>query len=544
MSHPSRIAVPGLLLVSFLCPVNAQAPSSPLPNGAPAGMRHVDSEDLQKHASYLASDELGGRYTGTEGQVKAAEYISEHFERLGLEPLGDKKRGKRSFFQRYPLERTYLDPKATSITVGKAESMGGFAVVSTSKVAKFKMSGPFEYCGDGSPDEIPKVSLKRRIPVVVMLEEEAGGEAGERAGRRGEGAGRRGEGMRRRAGGRGLAVLGRVASVQRELDKRGARVVLFCLVSEDSQLGNFLNVGGLMPGKPRLSFGSSRGRNYFSRTSLPSVFVGRPLALQLLAQMGVEPGQGMVESSGKKKAAVKGRVQFSVKEDKKFSAVNVVAYRPGSHKKLGQEAVVFSAHMDHMGTRVDGDVFNGADDNASGTSALMDIAQAFAEADAPKRSVIFLAVSGEELGLWGSEHYSDHPTWPVTRIVANVNIDMIGRATELSGADEVSVTPSHNHPKYSTLVASSVRLAGDLGLGLTIGDKFYERSDHYNFAKKGIPVVFFCDGEHEDYHKVTDHADKLDYGKMERVARLAYWTGWEAAEAPGRPRQLGNQPDW
>ena len=543
MAARSRFVAPGITLAVSLSALTAQAPSTSVPDGAPAGIRHVDREDLKAHASFLASDELGGRYTGTEGQEMAAEYISEHFERLGLEPLGDKKRGGRSYFQSYPLERTYLDPKATAITIGKAKSQGGFAVVTGSKASKLKLSGSFAYCGDGSPDEIPKQSLKRRLPVVVLFEDEgegAGG-GGERGNRGGEGAGRRGQGGRRRGGGRGFTMLNRIVSVQRELESRGARVVLFCLVSEDSRVGDLLNVGGLMPGKPMLSFGSSAARNFFSRVTMPSVFVGRPLALQLLSAMGVDPDQGAVDGGA---TTAKGRVEFSVKVDKKFSARNVVAYLPGSHKKLAKEAVIYSAHMDHMGTRVDGDAFNGADDNASGSSALLDIAQAFAKEGAPKRSVIFLAVSGEELGLWGSEYYSDNPTWPLPRLVANINIDMIGRATELSGVDEISVTPSHSHPEYSTLVRSSLGIARKLGIGFTNGDRYYRRSDHYNFARKGVPVVFYCDGEHEDYHKVTDHADKLDYGKMEGVARLAYWTGWEAAEADGRPQTLGDQTDW
>jgi Zn-dependent M28 family amino/carboxypeptidase len=209
------------------------------------------------------------------------------------------------------------------------------------------------------------------------------------------------------------------------------------------------------------------------------------------------------------------------------------------------EAVVFSAHHDHIGQRVDGDAFNGADDNASGTAGLLEIAQAFALADArPTRSIVFLSVSGEELGLWGSQWFSDHPTWPLDKIVADVNIDMIGRAVADGEQTKIQVTPSKDHEAYSSLVRDAVQPAQALGISFTSGDAYYHRSDHYNFARKGVPVVFFCDGEHPDYHQVTDHADRLDYPRMEQIARLAAWTGWLAAERKERPKPLGAQASW
>jgi Zn-dependent M28 family amino/carboxypeptidase len=121
---------------------------------------------------------------------------------------------------------------------------------------------------------------------------------------------------------------------------------------------------------------------------------------------------------------------------------------------------------------------------------------------------------------------------------------MIGRAEADGNKTRIQVTPSHGHAKYSTLVREAARLAAKMGVTLTSGDQFYERSDHFNFAQKGIPVVFLCDGEHPDYHQVTDHADKLDYARMETVARLAFWTGWLAAEARDRPKDLGPQQAW
>jgi len=121
---------------------------------------------------------------------------------------------------------------------------------------------------------------------------------------------------------------------------------------------------------------------------------------------------------------------------------------------------------------------------------------------------------------------------------------MIGRSGPESGPDEVTVTPSHGHRMFSTIVQDAARYGERLGVTFTSGDKYYERSDHYNFAKKGIPVVFFCNGEHEDYHQVSDHADKLDPRKMQTIARLAFWTGWTVANADEKPRTLGPRSDW
>ncbi len=158
--------------------------------------------------------------------------------------------------------------------------------------------------------------------------------------------------------------------------------------------------------------------------------------------------------------------------------------------------------------------------------------------------MIFLSVSGEELGLWGSAYFADHPTWPQDKIVADVNTDMIGRSGPEAGPTQIMVTPSHDHDMFSTIVQDAARFAAVLGSTLVDGDKYYTRSDHYNFAKKGIPVVFFCNGEHDDYHQVSDSADKLDAAHMERFARLAFWTGWAVANRTERPQTIGKQPDW
>jgi hypothetical protein len=223
-------------------------------------------------------------------------------------------------------------------------------------------------------------------------------------------------------------------------------------------------------------------------------------------------------------------------------APNVVAIFPGRDPVLRNEYVVLSAHMDHVGVGrpVRGDsIYNGADDDASGTSALLEVAEAFASLDEdlrPARSILFLAVSGEEKGLLGSEYFSDHPTVPLESIVADVNMDMIGR----NSRDTIVVIGKN----YSSLGELVNRIAAEHRplIGLTAGDdiwpreRFFFRSDHYNFARKEIPAIFFFNGVHEDYHEPSDEVERIDADKAARVARMIFLTTYSIATTPQRPQ--------
>jgi hypothetical protein len=466
-----------------------------VPDGAPEGTAAIDRQDLQRHAYWLASDERGGRHTASRGQQDTADYVAKRFDALGLKPLGD----KRGFLQRYPIERLVLH-KSTGLTFGKVRAGGqGIAVLHSSEKDKVRLKGRFVNCGNGAA--IPG-GLKGRIPVVVLQ-----------------------AGATRGGVGGDLQAVQRYAQLSRMLRKAGVKAAVVCLLDDQGALAKTLNYRGLLPDHGVMSF-NSRSR---PPVQVPLLVLGREHSEQLLSHMQDEKASGTL------------RIQ--VQAERKAAGTNVCAVLEGTNKK--SQAVVISAHHDHVGTRIDGDRFNGADDNASGTAGLLELAEAFAAAPVrPARSIVFLSVSGEELGLWGSAYYADNPTWPKDRIVANVNIDMIGRAGRSGDAIQMQVTPSYAHPKYSTLVQDAVQLGAKFGVAFTSGDTYYQRSDHYNFARKGIPVVFFCDGEHPDYHQVTDHADKLDYAAMEAVTRLAYWTAWKAADAPGAVKELGKQGAW
>jgi Zn-dependent M28 family amino/carboxypeptidase len=223
---------------------------------------------------------------------------------------------------------------------------------------------------------------------------------------------------------------------------------------------------------------------------------------------------------------------------------NIWAYIEGSEKP--DEVLVISAHYDHVGMS-NGEIYNGADDDGSGTVALLEIAQAFQIAKkaghGPKRSILFLHVTGEEHGLHGSRFYSENPLFPLPNTIANINIDMIGRR-DAAHAD------SNNY----VYVIGANRLSSDLdgicteanakytqlNLDYKYNDpkdpnRFYQRSDHYNFAKNGIPSVFFFNGTHADYHKPTDTADKIEYDALEKRAQFAFVTAWELANRAERP---------
>lgn len=224
---------------------------------------------------------------------------------------------------------------------------------------------------------------------------------------------------------------------------------------------------------------------------------------------------------------------------------NVMAFIEGSEKP--EEILIVSAHYDHVGVN-NGEIYNGADDDGSGTVAVMEIAKAFKEAEKagfkPKRSILFLHVTGEEIGLLGSRFYTDiQPVFPLENTIANLNTDMIGRVDNqhkdnpnyvyLIGSDMLS-TDLHNVSE-----AVNKKYIG-INLDYTFNDKndpnqFYYRSDHYNFAKNNIPVIFYFNGVHEDYHKPTDTPDKINYDMLAKRAQLIFATAWELANGENRP---------
>lgn len=234
----------------------------------------------------------------------------------------------------------------------------------------------------------------------------------------------------------------------------------------------------------------------------------------------------------------------AIRNDKLKDSENILAFIKGSEKP--NEIIVISAHYDHVGIK-NGEIYNGADDDGSGTVALLEIAQAFSiankEGNGPKRSILFLHATGEEHGLLGSRYYSENPLFPLTNTITDINIDMIGRHDEF-----------HNNSSNYVYLIGSDYLSTDLynicetvnknfvGIELdykfndrTDPNRFYYRSDHYNFAKNGIPSVFLFNGVHSDYHKPTDTVDKIEFDALAKRTQLAFAIAWELANRENRP---------
>jgi hypothetical protein len=274
------------------------------------------------------------------------------------------------------------------------------------------------------------------------------------------------------------------------------------------------------------------------------VLLGRDAALAgLLAANGVDPASLRRAASGPLQRTEVAGLTLSVTQELRQvdeRAPNVVGILEGSDPALANEYVVFSAHMDHVGVGpadARGDsIYNGADDNASGTTAVIEVAEAMASlAQRPRRSLIFLLVSGEEKGLWGSDHFAEHSPVPLERLIADLNIDMVGR----NWPDTVVVI-GREHSDMGATLARVNDAHPELGMkaidDLWPEERFFFRSDHYNFARRGVPALFFFNGVHADYHEPSDSPEKIDAEKAARIARLAFYLGVELAGTQERPR--------
>jgi Zn-dependent M28 family amino/carboxypeptidase len=233
------------------------------------------------------------------------------------------------------------------------------------------------------------------------------------------------------------------------------------------------------------------------------------------------------------------------------SAPNVIGVLEGSDPQLKSEYVFFTGHMDHIGVVGGGagcsasgadSICNGADDDASGTIGVVELAKAFASLNPrPRRSLVFMTVSGEERGLWGSGYYASNPEVPLAQTVADLNMDMIGRyydnrpgwrdtivviGKEHSSLGEVANRVTREHPEIR------MQLIDDIWPT----ENFYRRSDHFNFARKGVPILFFFNGTHPDYHRATDSVDKVDAEKEARIVRMVFYIGLEVANTTARPQ--------
>lgn len=505
------------LAIALCCNVYSQKDSLAVSYG-----ETITSKELKDHLMIIASDEFEGRETGMAGQKKAAQYIANYFESIGIQPYNEE-----TYFQEYPLKRERYTSSTCLINENKYSFVDDFYFFGSSVNRNIKLD-EIVLCGYGVSIDVwnDYSSIDVKDKAVMILTDVPRDKSGEVFN-----------------GNEELEIWAADWRLKVEEAKaRGAKEVI--LVNQDydsymSRVKYYLENPGM----------SLIDENKAVNDDFQVLFISPEIANSILSN---SKNKNLKKYKKRLNKGKKAKV-VSVKENidivfentiENFTGENVLAFIEG--EDLKDEIVVVTAHYDHIGKK-DNEINNGADDDGSGTVSALEIAQAFQMAkengNGPRRSVLVMTVSGEEKGLLGSRYYSDHPIYPLENTVVDLNIDMIGRVDEahegsedyiyLIGSDKLS-TDLH---KISEDVNATY---SNLELDYTYNDpedpnKFYYRSDHYNFAKHGIPVIFYFSGVHEDYHKPTDTPDKIMYDKLEKVARLVFYTAWEVANRDEAP---------
>lgn len=486
----------------------AQGPSASKPTtdaaklkeAAPTYAQTITAADLSKHLHILASDEYEGRNTGEKGQKMAAEYIAREFREDGLAgPVSANTANP--YYQTFDLEKSTWGEG--HITVGKEKylMMQDFFPYGSSPFSAEETVDAL-YVTDAASVEAQQAQGKLLVTILANPAE----------------------------------MQTKMRDLSGAAEKAGAKGVVYIMGAEPFRLmAERFSHRLREPSISRKSNGATR-----PGTIIASPAVGASL-------LGVKADQLMAANAQFKPASQVSVLTSRISEP--LPTENVLGYVEGSDKK--DEVIVVTAHYDHVGMdeSLEGDkIYNGANDDGSGTVAVIELAEAFAQAKkegyGPRRSVLFMTVTGEEKGLLGSAYYADNPIFPLENTVANVNIDMIGRMDYdhektndsnyiyVIGADKLS---SELHQINEEVNEKYVNLK----LDYTYNDendpnRFYYRSDHYNFAKNGIPIVFYFNGVHDDYHKPSDEVDKILFDSAEKVARLAFHVTWELANRENR----------
>jgi hypothetical protein len=484
----------------------------------------ISAATLRDHLKILASDSLEGRETGQKGIQLAADYLSKNIRNLGLYPPNS----QTGYFQ--PVAFTFSKWLDTDMYIkgNRYRLMWDYlAMPENNENKEIITDKEVIFLGYGIDDakysDYKKVDVKDKI---IMIN--------------------KGEPWNDKKGLSYITGTADTSEWSKNLDKKlklakekGVKLVLIIeddikklvednrrkLLSPNLQLGNLKNV---------------------VLTTANHVFISSTIAKDIIGQNDKKILASRKKLAKGKPSMVKIPTDFVVnmaKDVKILEGNNVVGYIEGKAKK--DEFVVVSAHYDHLGKRGD-EVFNGANDNASGTSTLLELAQACQQAvlegNRPERSIVFLWFSGEEKGLLGSQYYAENPIFPLAKTVANINVDMVGRIDD----------KYKDNPNYIYVIGSD-RLSTDLHkinedvnqkytqltLDYTYNDandpnQYYYRSDHYNFAKKGVPAIFYFNGTHEDYHRTTDDVEKIDFDQMANIGKLIFHTLWDLANRPER----------
>lgn len=477
------------------------------------------------HLQFLASDELGGRYTLAPNFAIAARYLASHLEAYGFRGAGD----HGAFLQSFQVLSVKPDTAKSMLEItsaGKTSNyhFGDFYVAQGGSSGEAQGEIVFVGSGISSPsqqhDDYAGLDVKGKIVMIAP----------------GLPAGIDPSKLRDNEEGQGAAYAHGAVGVlqippQRLLD--------------------------LMKNKAFQERAASRESVRLAREAegkLPSLNLGAALAEELLGACGLDL-KGFYDAVGRKqplhakKTGITARMNVGLLFTR-TTTQNVAGILEGADPRLKNEYVVFSAHYDHLKTGPGGEIYPGADDDGSGTTAVLSIAHAMS-LERPKRSVLVIFHAGEELGLLGSQYNTDYaPVVPLEQMVADLNIDMIGRSRPPGDRD---LEDEHLTDSNTVYLVGSNRISHELHkiseetnaqfqkmkLDYYYNDpanpeRIYFRSDHWNYAKHGVPIIFYFDGTHVDYHRPTDTVDKIDFNKMTRVTRLVFETGWRIANLDHR----------
>lgn len=487
----------------------------------------ITADELRELLTVLASDDMEGRETGTEGQRKAAAWLAGQFEQMGLPPIGD----DHSYFQNIAFTRERW--KDIQLTVNKKaykDKWDFYAWPNTNTDIELKAK-KIVFLGYGIDHEKYSDYKGADVSGKVLLIYD--GEPVNSAGI---------------SYLTGKETLSEWSTDWRHKARAAFRHGAAGILIIDNQFKSNLQKYN----KYILTNGMRIGPGEFPESNYaPNLFISTDIAKNIMGRhfRKVIKARDAIKATGQPHH-VPLKAKLTWKQEKAVWQIlgsNVLGYIEGTDEKLKHEVVVISAHYDHLGKKGDA-IFNGADDDGSGTCTVLEVAEAFAEAKkrglGPRRSVLCLLVSGEEKGLLGSKYYTEFPIFPLDQTVADVNVDMVGRVDKkhagnpnyiyVIGADRLS-TDLHDINEMAN------KNFTQLELDYTYNDpkdpnRYYYRSDHYNFAEKGIPSVFYFNGTHEDYHKPTDTVDKINFEKMEKIGRLVFHTAWELANRAERIR--------
>jgi len=492
----------------------------------------ITADQLSTYLHFVASDAMGGRDTPSQGLDITAEFLRMNLDKWGFKPAGD----NGTFFQKIALTRESVDPENTKLEIGgKQYKLGDdFFRLAGSGTA----TGPLVFGRDGwlvkakNIDSFSGVDVNGKIVVIAS-----------------EGFNQntmtpRPQGVAQAdlKGEKGVDWADAITHAQ---SKGAAAVIVVAPPQLQAMWGNlrrFAGQGSLYPEKLR------NGGN--AAPTIPVYVVSQQVGSEIFA------GESGNKTAVSAFVLTKTGTASSASKKETLWTQNVVALWEGSDPTLKAEMVAVGAHYDHDGTRPNATgedkIWNGADDDGSGTVAVLAIAEALGKAKTrPKRSILLVWHAGEEKGLWGANYFNKFPTVDIKNVIAQLNIDMIGRSKkpgdtnpknkDLTGENAIYVIGSE---MMSTTLGAVTKGANDAYLKLTYDykyddpadtNRFFFRSDHFHYAQNGIPIAFWFDGVHEDYHQPSDTADKIDYAKMEKVTRTIFLTMWELADLKERP---------